>query len=124
MFPDAEKFLARFRETRFDVIVRRTCEIAFQIAEAIIVVGAFRYLAERYSSPLALIAQWVLMLALAMYVGNRTSYFLSGTIRGRGAWHRWHDFVIFPMAILLSVSTVLFILKLVDYVVMQQAASG
>lgn len=121
MYDEAKTFLERFRATRLDVIVQSSTEEALRAAEFVLVVGAFGYLADQVDSLAASVAYWIMLLVFMVYAGSRTSYFLSGAIRGRGKYKAWHPWVMIPGAILVSVAFAGFTRVLIDAVI---AAKG
>lgn len=122
MYDEAKTFLERFRETRLDVIVRTSTEEVLRAAEFVLVVGGFGYLADLTDSLAAGMAYWIMLTAFMVYAGNRTSYFLTGWVRGRGPHKAWHPWVILPGAVIVSVAFAGFTRLLIDAVIAAKGA--
>ena len=116
-YPDTEKFLARFRLTTFDVVVRKACEVVTTVMGSVLVIGGFRYAQLEHDVIGAAVGFHITNITLGAYVGVNMSIFISGLVRGHKSYDPSHTRLVILVSLLCSLATMLLARFLVDGVV-------
>lgn len=121
MYEETKEWAARFDETPFDYKCRTIAEEVFRVAEWVTLTAAIAYVGVKFSSPIATAVYYLLLGVLALYLGQRIPFLLSGLL-GKKWMLRHHWLVLTAIAAPVSASSVWLVRTLIDGLIKVQAA--